>query len=98
MLLEEKVNKLINGYFEVLSGIDGEMKINVEYFENGEEKEVDFTIDEGTYIVGFDREGNIFEVEKTDNVDLTGYELEFEYGDIDYWVRSDIGVLILRDL
>ena len=43
---------------------------------NGYEKEVDFTkIDEGTYIVGFDREGNIFEVEKTDNVDLTEYEL-----------------------
>ena len=55
-------------------------------------------IDEGTYIVGFDREGNIFEVEKTDNVDLTEYELEFEYGDVDYWVRDDIGVLILRDL
>ena len=55
-------------------------------------------IDEGTYIVGFDREGNIFEVEKTDNVDLTEYELEFEYGDIDYWVRDDIGVLIIRDL
>ena len=36
---------------------------------NGYEKEVDFTkIDEGTYIVGFDREGNIFEVEKTDDV------------------------------
>ena len=66
---------------------------------NGYEKEVDFTkIDEGTYIVGFDREGNIFEVEKTDNVDLTEYELEFEYGDVDYWVRSDIGVLIIRDL
>ena len=87
MLLEEKVNLLINGYTEVLK--DGVINVNNEY---------NITIDEGTYIVGFDREGNIFEVEKTDNVDLTEYELEFEYGDVDYWVRDDIGVLILKDL
>ena len=90
MLLEEKVELLINGYTEVLK--DG--VINVETHDN----EYNITIDEGTYIVGFDREGNIFEVEKTDNVDLTGYELEFEYGDIDYWHKDDIGVLILKHL
>ena len=87
MLLEEKVELLINGYTEVLK--DGVINVNNEY---------NITIDEGTYIVGFDREGNIFEVEKTDNVDLTGYELEFEYGDIDYWYKDDIGVLILKHL
>ena len=91
MLLEEKVEMLIRGYSEVLQ--DG--TINVEWHDD---KEYNITIDEGTYIVGFDREGNIFEVNKTDNVDLTGFELYFEYGDIDYWVRSDIGVLILRYL
>ncbi len=89
MLLEEKVEMLINGYTEVLQ--DG--RINVEWHDG---KEYNITIDKGYYIVGFDREGNIFEVEKTDNVDLTGYELEFEYGDIDYWYKDDIGVLILR--
>ena len=87
MLLEEKVELLINGYTEVLK--DGVINVNNEY---------NITIDEGVYIVGFDREGNIFEVEKTDNVDLTGYELEFEYGDIDYWYKDDIGVLILKHL
>ena len=86
--LEEKVELLINGYTEVLK--DG--FINVETHEG----EYNITIDEGVYIVGFDREGNVFEVEKTDNVDLTGYELEFEYGDIDYWYKDDIGVLILK--
>tara|TARA_B100000401_G_C52737078_1_gene686405 strand:- start:905 stop:1192 length:288 start_codon:yes stop_codon:yes gene_type:complete len=85
MLLEEKVELLINGYTEVLK--DGVINVNNEH---------NITIDEGVYIVGFDREGNIFEVEKTDDVDLTGFELEFEYGDIDYWTRSDVGVLILR--
>ena len=89
MLLEEKVEMLINGYTEVLQ--DG--RINVEWHDG---KEYNIIIDKGYYIVGFDREGNIFEVEKTDNVDLTGYELEFEYGDIDYWYKDDIGVLILR--
>ena len=88
--LEEKVELLINGYTEVLK--DG--VINVETHDN----EYNITIDEGVYIVGFDREGNVFEVEKTDNVDLTGYELEFEYGDIDYWYKDDIGVLILKHL
>ena len=88
--LEEKVELLINGYTEVLK--DG--FINVETHEG----EYNIKIDEGVYIVGFDREGNVFEVEKTDNVDLTGYELEFEYGDIDYWYKDDIGVLILKHL
>ena len=88
MLLAEKVELLINGYTEVLK--DG--VINVETHDN----EYNITIDEGVYIVGYDREGNIFEVEKTDNIDLTGFELEFEYGDIDYWYKDDIGVLILR--
>ena len=89
--IEEKVELLIRGYSEVLQ--DG--RINVEFTDD---KEYNITIDEGTYIVGFDREGNIFEVEKTDNIDLTGFELYFEYGDIDYWVKDDIGVLILRHL
>ena len=90
MLLEEKVEMLLNGYTEVQQ--DG--SINVEWHDD---KEYNITIDEGVYYVGFDREGNIFEVEKAvADVDLTEFELEFEYGDIDYWVRSDIGVLIIR--
>ena len=87
--IEEKVEMLINGYTEVQQ--DG--TINVEWHDD---KEYNITIDKGYYTVGFDREGNIFEVDKMDNVDLTGFELEFEYGDIDYWVRSDIGILIIR--
>ena len=44
MLLEEKVELLINGYTEVLK--DGVINVNNEH---------NITIDEGVYIVGFDR-------------------------------------------
>jgi len=90
MLLIEKVEMLIRGYVEYTA--DG--KYSVEWHDD---KEYNFTLDEGYYYVGFDREGNIFEVEKAQaDVDLTGFELEFEYGDIDYWYKDDVGVLILR--
>ena len=85
MLLEEKVEMLVRGYVEYTA--DGKYSVGNK----------EFTLDEGVYYVGFDREGNIFEVEKAvADVDLTEFELEFEYGDIDYWVRSDIGVLIIK--
>ena len=86
MLLEDKVEMLVRGYVEYTA--DGKYSVGNK----------EFTLDEGYYIVGFDREGNMFEVEKTDNVDLTEFELEFEYGDIDYWVKDDIGVLVINSM
>ena len=88
--VEEKVEMLIKGYSEV--GKDG--VINVEWHDD---KEYNFTLDDGYYIVGYDREGNIFEVEKAvADVDLNDYDLEFEYGDIDYYYKGDVGVLVIN--
>ena len=84
MLLEEKVELLVRGYVEYTA--DGKYSVGIK----------EFTLDEGYYMFGYDEEGNILEAEKTDNMDLTGYEVELEYDDIECWFKDDRGVLIIR--
>jgi len=92
MLLEEKVELLVRGYVEYTA--DGKYSVGIKDKEDPLYKE--FTLDEGYYMFGYDEEGNILEAEKTDNMDLTGYEVELEYGDIECWFKDDRGVLVIN--
>ena len=84
---EEKIDLLLHN--DILwDNIDDEGVYNVGGYK--------FTLDEGYYIVGFDREGNVEEVEFTEEFDYSEYDFDDEHGDIDYRWKDDFGVLCVN--
>ncbi len=84
---EEKIDLLLHN--EVLwDNIDDEGVYNVGGYK--------FTLDEGFYMCGFDREGNVAEVTFTEDFDYSEYDFEDEHGDIDYMWKDDFGVLCVN--
>ena len=84
---EEKIEVLLHN--DILwDNIDEEGVYNVGGYK--------FTLDEGFYMCGFDREGNVAEVTFTEDFDYSEYDFEDEHGDIDYMWKDDFGVLCVN--